>query len=106
MAEVHRFARAQGIPVVYFAKGENKEQVAAQLIAQAAAEGGKGPGVLIGIAQEKAPVWRPWKAKGQQHAAHPHMEWGRQMAFVNLFLPVGSRMGVVRFGRPTGMPRI
>ncbi len=23
------------------------------------------------------------KAKGHQHAAHPQMEWGRQMAFVN-----------------------
>ena len=41
--------------------------------------------VLIGIAQEKAPVWRSWKAKGQEHAAHPHMEWGRQMAFINHF---------------------
>jgi len=41
--------------------------------------------VLIGIAQEKTPVWRSWKAKGQQHAAHPHMEWGRQMGFVNHF---------------------
>jgi hypothetical protein len=41
--------------------------------------------VLIGIAQEKTPLWRPWKAKGQEHAAHPHMEWGRQMGFVNHF---------------------
>ena len=41
--------------------------------------------VLIGIAQEKTPVWRSWKAKGQEQAAHPHMEWGRQMAFVNHF---------------------
>ena len=30
-------------------------------------------------------MWRSWKAKGQEHAAHPHMEWGRQMAFVNHF---------------------
>jgi len=41
--------------------------------------------VLLGIAQEKTPVWRSWKAKGQEHAAHPHMEWGRQMGFVNHF---------------------
>jgi hypothetical protein len=85
VAEIHRFARIQGIPVVYFAKGENKEQVAAPLIAKAASEGGQGRVVLIGIAQEKAPVWRSWKAKGQEHAAHPHMEWGRQMGFVNHF---------------------
>jgi hypothetical protein len=41
--------------------------------------------VLVGIAQEKTPVWRSWKAKGQEQLAHPHMEWGRQMAFVNHF---------------------
>jgi hypothetical protein len=51
----------------------------------AAAAGGDGRVVLIGIAQEKAPAWRSWKAKGQERAAHPHMEWGRQMAFVNHF---------------------
>jgi hypothetical protein len=41
--------------------------------------------VLIGIAQEKASVWRSWPTKGQEKAAHPHMEWGRQMGFVNHF---------------------
>jgi hypothetical protein len=41
--------------------------------------------VLIGIAPEKTSVWRSWPAKGQEKAAHPHMEWGRQMAFVNHF---------------------
>ena len=41
--------------------------------------------MLIGIAQEKTPVWRSWKDKGQEHAAHPHMEWGRQMVFVKHF---------------------
>ena len=39
--------------------------------------------VLIGVAQEKASAWRSWKAKGQEQAAHPHMEWGRQMAYIN-----------------------
>jgi hypothetical protein len=85
VAEVHRFARMQGIPVVFFAKGENKEQVAEPLIAKAATEGGQGRVVLIGIAQEKAPVWRSWKAKDQEHVAHPHMECGRQMASINHF---------------------
>lgn len=85
VAEVHRFAAAHGIPVRHFAKGENKGKVARPLIDQAAAEGGQGRVVLIGIAQEKAPVWRSWKAKGQEHLPHPHMEWGRQMAFVNHF---------------------
>jgi hypothetical protein len=85
VAEVHRFAEANGIPVLHFAKGENKEEIARPKIEAAAAAGGAGRVVLIGIAQEKAPVWRSWKAKGQEHAAHPHMEWGRQMAFVNHF---------------------
>ena len=85
VAEVHRFAEANGIPVIHFGKGENKEQIARPRIQAAAAAGGDGQVVLIGIAQEKAPVWRSWKAKGQEHARHPHMEWGRQMAFVNHF---------------------
>lgn len=83
--QVHRFAEANEIPVVYFQKGDSKEETARPLIDAAAAEGGTGRVVLIGIAQEKAPVWRSWKAKGQQYAAHPHMEWGRQMAFINHF---------------------
>jgi hypothetical protein len=85
VAEVHRWAKANGIPVRRFAKGENKGEIARPLIEAAERDGGDGRVVLIGIAQEKAPMWRSWKAKGQEHAAHPHMEWGRQMGFVNHF---------------------
>jgi hypothetical protein len=85
VAEVHRFAERQGVPVVRFGKGEKKEDIARPYLQAAAAGGGDGRVALIGIAQEKAPVWRSWKAKGQEHAVHPHMEWGRQMAFVNHF---------------------
>ena len=66
-------------------RGESKEAEARPLIDAAAAEGGDGKVVLIGIAQERASVWRSWPAKGQEKARHPHMEWGRQMAFVNHF---------------------
>jgi hypothetical protein len=83
--EVHRFADAAGIPVVRFAKGESKERTARPYLEAAGRQGGPGRVVLIGVAQEKASVWRSWKARGQEHAAHPHMEWGRQMAFVNHF---------------------
>ena len=83
--DVHRFAEVNKIPVVFFKKGESKEAEARPLIDAAAAEGGDGKVVLIGIAQEKASVWRSWPSKGQEKAAHPHMEWGRQMAFVNHF---------------------
>ncbi len=69
--------------IVHFKKGENKEQMARPLIDAAAAIGGGGKVVLIGVAQEKTPVWRSWPAKGQENKPHPHMEWGRQTAFVN-----------------------
>ncbi|MGH3516906.1 MAG: hypothetical protein ACRDQ7_05715 [Haloechinothrix sp.] len=85
VAAVHRFAKDNSIPVVRFAKRESKEAFARPLIDAAAAEGGEGKVVLIGIAQEKASVWRSWPTKGQEKRPHPHMEWGRQMAFVNHF---------------------
>jgi hypothetical protein len=85
VAEVHKFARANGIPVRHFTKGEKKEEIARPFIEAAAAKGGRGTVALIGIAQEKALVWRSWPARGQRGRPHPHMEWGRQMAFVNHF---------------------
>ncbi len=39
--------------------------------------------MLIGIAQERASVWRSWPATGQEKAVHPYMELGRQTAFAN-----------------------
>ncbi|HEX8935427.1 MAG TPA: hypothetical protein VF788_14790 [Pseudonocardiaceae bacterium] len=83
VAEVHRWAQAHGVPVRRFAQGENKEAIARPLIEAAEREGGEGKVVLIGIAQEKTPVWRSWKAQGQEQARHPHLEWGPQMAFVH-----------------------
>jgi hypothetical protein len=82
---VHCYAQEREVPVVYFEKGQNKEAMARPFLEAAAREGGDGRVVMIGIAQEKASAWRSWKAKGQEHAAHPHMEWGRQMAFINHF---------------------
>lgn len=79
---IHDFAEENGIPIVRFEKGENKEEKARRYI-EAAAKEGKDRVVLIGIAQEKASAWRSWKAKGQEKAKHPHMEWGRQMVYVN-----------------------
>jgi len=81
---IHEFAKAHDIPVVRFEKRQNKEKVARPFL-EAAAREGKDRVVLIGIAQEKASVWRSWKRKGQEKVAHPHMEWGRQMAYVNHF---------------------
>lgn len=81
---IEAFGLKERVPVVHFKKGEVKEDVARPYI-EAAARQGKSRVVLIGIAQEKASVWRSWKAKGQEKARHPHMEWGRQMAFINHF---------------------
>lgn len=83
--EIHEFAKRSGIPIVHFEKRQKKEEVARPFLEAAMREGNKGRVVLIGIAQEKASIWRSWKAKGQEKAAHPHMEWGRQMAYVNHF---------------------
>ncbi len=79
---IERFAQEHNIPVVHFKKGENKDETAGSYL-EAAAPEGQGRVVLIGIAQEKASAWRSWKGKGQETAAHPHMEWGRQMAHIN-----------------------
>ena len=81
---IHRFAEEHNIPVVHFKKGENKEETARPYL-EAAAKEGQERVVLIGIAQEKASAWRSWKGKGQETAAHPHMEWGRQMVYINHF---------------------
>jgi hypothetical protein len=85
VAEIHRWAQEHGVPVRHFEKGENKEKIAEPLLETAAKEGGEGRVVLVGIAQEKASAWRSWVAQGQKQRAHPHMEWSRQMVFVNHF---------------------
>lgn len=104
VAAVHRFAKDNAIPLVHFAKGENKEAFARPLIYAAAAEAGDGKVVLIGIGQEKASVWRSWPSKGQEKAKRPHMEWGRQMAFVNHSSSTcGIPIGAGRSSRPTPM---
>jgi hypothetical protein len=56
--EIRRWAQQRGIPEHHFEKGENKELYARPLIEAAAEEGGEGRVVLLGIAQEKASVWR------------------------------------------------
>ena len=83
--DIERFAESHCVPLVQFKKGECKEERVRPLLQQAAKDGGDGRVVLIGTAQEKASAWRSWKAKGQENAAHPHMEWGRQMVYVNHF---------------------
>ena len=56
---VYRFAGVNHIPVVHFKKGEKKEETARPYL-EAAAREGKDRVVRIGIAQEKASIWRSW----------------------------------------------
>ncbi len=84
-AAVRRWAKASGVPVHYFKKGESKEAYARPLIEAAAKEGDGGRVVLLGIAQEKSFCWRAWRTKSQEYTGRPHMEWGRQAAFINHF---------------------
>ena len=81
---IYQFAELHGIPVVHFKKGQNKEETARPYL-EAAARASKDRVVLIGTAQEKSSVWRSWPRKGQEKARHPHMDWGREMAFINHF---------------------
>src|SRR6266496_1251131 len=81
---IHQFAERHKIPVVHFKKGQDKEKVALPYL-EAACRERKDRVVLIGIAQEKSSVWRSWPRKGQEKSRHPHMDWGREMAFINHF---------------------
>ena len=80
MAAIDRFAAEHDVPVVRFAKGESKEELARPYLSRAEREGYFGV-VLIGVAQEKTSAWRGWRAGGRD--AHPHFEYGRQAVFVN-----------------------
>jgi hypothetical protein len=81
---VYRFAEAHHVPVVHFKKGEKKEETARPYL-EVAARAGNDRVVLIGVAQEKASIWKSWPRKGQEKARHPHMDWGREMAYINHF---------------------
>ena len=77
---IELYAAEHEIPVVRFRKGESKEETARPYLDRAEREGRTGV-VMIGVAQEKASVWRGWRAGGSD--GHPHFEFGRQSAFPN-----------------------
>lgn len=77
---IERFASEHEIPVVRFPKGASKEELARPYLERAEREGRTGV-VLIGVAQERASVWRGWRNGGPD--GHPHFEFGRQSAFPN-----------------------
>lgn len=77
---VDRFAIDNEIPVVRFAKGACKEDLARPYL-RAAERAGRCGVVMIGVAQEKAYAWRGWRDGGND--THPHFEFGRQAIYVN-----------------------
>jgi hypothetical protein len=77
---IERFAERSKIPVVRFAKGACKEDVARPYLQAAEREGRFGV-VMIGVAQEKLVAWRGYKHGGS--AAHPHFCYRRMSAFPN-----------------------
>ena len=79
---IERFAACNSIPIVRFCRGESKEEVARAYLEAAAREGRFGC-VLIGVAQERASVWRGWRRGGRD--AHPHFQFGRQSALPNYY---------------------
>jgi hypothetical protein len=82
---IRSFAEENAIPVIRFAKGDNREEIARPFLETAAAEGGKGKVALVGVGQEKASAWRSWAGKKRGYRGRPLQEWRRQMTFVNHF---------------------
>ncbi len=82
---IRNFAKENAIPVIRFAKGDNREEIARPYLEAAAAAGGKGKVVMIGAGQEKASAWRSWAGKRHDSRGRVLQEWGRQMTFVNHF---------------------
>ena len=82
---IRDFARQNAIPVIRFAKGDNREEIARPYLEAAAAAGGKGTVALIGVGQERASAWRSWAGRRRDYGGRPLQEWGRQMTFVNHF---------------------
>lgn len=80
VAAIEHFAAGNGIPIVRFRRAESKEEVARPYLEAAASEGRFGC-VMIGVAQERARVWRGWRRGGPD--GHPHFEFRRQSALPN-----------------------
>jgi hypothetical protein len=77
---IERFAKRNRIPMVHFRPGQSKEQVARAYM-QKAERGGRFGVVMIGVAQERCPVWRGYRAGGPDW--HPHFSYRRMSACPN-----------------------
>jgi hypothetical protein len=77
---IERFAKRHRVPVVHFKPGESKELTARRFM-QAAERKGRFGVVMIGVAQERCPVWRGYRSGGPDW--HPHFSYRRMSACPN-----------------------
>ena len=81
VAALERYARTQGVPLLAVPKGQRKDEVAAEPLAQCHAEEGV---LVIGKAQEKAPVCRTEQRRNPQ-TGRPYPWRVRSTALVNQY---------------------
>lgn len=77
-AEVYGFVASTGVPLVRFAKGQRKDEVMHEHLARFEAEEGV---LFVGVAQEKAPVFRTERRYGRDGRPYPWLV--RSTAMVN-----------------------
>jgi len=78
---IERFAKAQGVPLITFAKGQRKDEVAAAYLASFPQDDGV---LFIGKAQEKAPVFRT-ERRHHPETGRPYPWIVRSTALVNQY---------------------
>jgi len=84
MRAIDRFAEEHNIPRLKFERGQDKEKTAAPYLNVRRSK------VKIGLSsldrhKRRPPSGNPGPHKGQEKVAHPHMDWGRQMAYIDHF---------------------
>jgi len=70
-AAVHRFAQTHGVPWVDFVRGQRKDDVMAEYLAEFEAAGRSEGVVFIGRAQEKTPLFRTEKRRDVEGKTYP-----------------------------------
>jgi hypothetical protein len=83
VAAVHRFAQVNDIPWVDFVKGQRKDDVAHEYLAEFEAAGGTEGVLFIGRAQEKTPLFRTEKRRTPDGRSYPWIV--RSTGLVNHF---------------------
>jgi hypothetical protein len=68
---IERFVREQGIPLLTFAKGQRKDDIAKEHLARFTRTGGDQGVLFVGTAQEKAPVIRTVKRRTADGRPYP-----------------------------------